>query len=157
MTGRRGERGTGRETRYSSPRLPVSSSPRHFFDCRFRQQLKLQRGGGVLSEEVVDIGREIDDGEAETARGEKFLIARGSAASGSVGVERGDDTEATERREPILFQPARADEADGVEAVREERERVCEALDEVDDPAARQRPERINVVERGDVPAHVVP
>src|SRR5205085_5474932 len=93
----------------------------------------------------------------ETARGEKFAVARGGAQPGCIGVERGDDTEATERREPILFQPARADEADGVEAVREERERVCEALDEIDDRIARETGERVNVVERGDVPAHVVP
>src|SRR2546423_4932967 len=153
---------TGRRTRYLSPRLPVSSSLRryiilHPFDRLFRQQLKLQRGRGVLPEEVVDIGREIDDGEARAARGEHLLVARGGAASGCVGVERGDYAGATERREPLLFQPARADEAHRVEAVREERERVREALDEVDDPAARERPERVNIVERGDVSAHVVP
>ena len=30
----------------------------------------------MLSEEVVDIGREIDDGEAETARGEESPLAQ---------------------------------------------------------------------------------
>src|SRR5947209_14244687 len=153
--GDRETRETRRRARYLSPRLHVSTSPRlyiilHPFNRLFRQQLKLQRGGCVLVEEVVDIGREIDDGEVETVSGEQFAVARGGAASGGVGVERGDDPESSERREPVLFKSPCADEADGIEAVREERERVCEALDEIDDRIAHEVCERVNVVESGD-------
>src|SRR5438067_1186484 len=87
----------------SSLILHPSSLRPYPFNRRFRQQFKLQRGGGVLAEEVVNVGREIDDGEAKTARGEQFAVARGGTASGGVGVKSGDDLESSERREPILL------------------------------------------------------
>ena len=66
----------------------------------------------MLAKEVVDIAGQIDGGEAQAARGEKLFVAGGGAASGGVWVERRDDSEASERREPFLFEPARADESD---------------------------------------------
>src|SRR5215210_5970695 len=104
----------------------------HSFKRPFRQKLQLQTCRGVVAEEIVDVGGEFDGGEAEAAGLEEFAVACGGAAAGGVGVECGDDAEATEGREPLLLEPARADEADPGEAVREERERVGEAFDEVD-------------------------
>src|SRR5205823_3104330 len=82
----------------------------HPFNCIICYQSEFERGGGLVLEEIVDIGRQSELSKLYSAFRKHFLIACGGAFACRIIIERGDDAKTRERREPFFFETARADQ-----------------------------------------------